>query len=1764
MELNELKKARAGIRRKVTTTLQALEGFLVAEPLDLERINARRRLLQEDSAKLKNLDDQIYAKIIAEDNNEDVDYDGDAADAAIDLELKGADDYQEKIEIIMSKVHQKLLPVRPGSPTLSEYSTAVGDGEKKKQYKLPKIQLKKFNGNLSEWLGWWSQFSKIHDDADLHEVDKFMYLSQSVVSGTRAKELVDSYPMTAANYPEVVQALKDRFGQEDLLIPHYIRGLLKIVIQNATNKEKVVLSSLYDKVETDVRALGTLKVTTQEMGRFLHPIVESCLSEEVFVAWQRSPFYEKDGSAENPPKSKLDYLLQFLKAESQREMKREQAKEDFNWDAVSFKKQDPNKAKKVRKSSEDFPTNAGLLSQNAKLDCIFCDKNNHQSCRCYKGKDMTLEDKKWQVRAKQACFICLLPGHRSNKCQADVKCQKCTKRHYEIMCPGSATGEASHSSRETTSSSLGIQCQGNILLKTIVVKVKLDNSPEYRLVRVLFDDGSQRSYATSRTVQDIGSQPFGKEESRIVLMNGSVTDYENTNKHEVVVLGMHPSSKPVKIIVREKPVIGCVTPRIPNGPWISQLKKRKIFLSDWEMAFTERPEIQILIGSDYYEKFRTGKRIQLQPGLFAVETILGWTLSGPIGGEESAAMDVTHSYFSAELSKLWDLELLGIRDTADQETKQEKDLRVKEGFLNQIQRNPDGRYVVKLPWISGVPSIPDNRKIAEKRLVAATKKLITQGEFDKYDQIFKDWMAEGIIEEMVDDPGNGGHYIPHRPVFKPDSLTTPVRPVYDASCRVGKHPSLNMCLETGPNMLDLIPSMLLRFRRYPVGALADIRKAFQMVQVAVEDRKFQKFLWWKDVEKNIFKVYRHCRVVFGMTCSPFILMAVLEYHLKSVPEEDRELAELLFKSLYVDNVITSFSQEKEYHTFKSKSTELLADAGMDLRQWESNIDFDENLDVDGNTNALGLVWDKKPDCLRCKLPKSAEDPINEVTSRKVLSLVAQIFDPIGFLCPSTLLPKMMLQKAWIKEKKWDEAWDEGETAEFRIWVEELAMVSKIQIPRFAFRPFGCAGQEEEGFQLHLFCDASNGGYAAVAFIRIENDSGVEIQFLMARSRVSPLEKKKKSKKVTIPRLELLACVIGARLKLGICEALDLSDVSIHLWSDSTTALAWIERDEDWGTFVGNRAREINKLTDKDSWKHVPGCMNPADLPSRGCGFSSLYETKWWEGPHWLRLSKEDWPNPNENEFDEDLINSEKRKTIVCALAVERIEPKFSHYMKNVRVAAWMRRIITFCLTKERSKMKFCPFLTLTEIRQGERDVLYGIQRRHFGNQPDVKGFGVIKMSDGLWHLKSRLTNRDDTESFKYPVLLPKNEPLVEQLVRYIHQSSYHSGTQHVLGRIREHYWIIHSRSLVKSIIHKCVKCQRYRVGKMKCDPASLPEKRIETVAAFQNTGVDLAGPLMIKGGKKYWIVLYTCAVYRGIYLDLVDSLSTEAFFMSLERFVNTMGRPNTVYSDNGTNFVGSSNLMKKLDFGKMTKEFGTKRINWIFNPPSAPWWGGWWERLVRSTKEILRKMMGKSKLTYDELRTCLAAVSQVINDRPLCAMTADVDDLRPLTPSIFMRDLPVTIFPEGGVAGVKFLQGSYHVMQVMKASLQARFRKEYLGFLTSKNCDDENQAPKEGDLVLVGDTNKKRFEWPLGRITKLIPGKDGKIRVVMVKTSTGVFTRPLQRLHPLEIPGKEECAISKVKVEEHAAAEEKLPEPEQVTRSGRIVKKPVRYGQWPN
>ncbi|XP_044755398.1 uncharacterized protein LOC123314290 isoform X1 [Coccinella septempunctata] len=547
-----------------------------------------------------------------------------------------------------------------------------------------------------------------------------------------------------------------------------------------------------------------------------------------------------------------------------------------------------------------------------------------------------------------------------------------------------------------------------------------------------------------------------------------------------------------------------------------------------------------------------------------------------------------------------------------------------------------------------------------------------------------------------------------------------------------------------------------------------------------------------------------------------------------------------------------------------------------------------------------------------------------------------------------------------------------------------------------------------------------------------------------------------------------------------------------------------------------------------------GSMNPADLPSRGCTAKKLLDSAWWEGPEWLRYSASYWPTDSFC-YDEELVAREKKKfTISCVVNSNTDDwyyKYFSVFHKTVYMLGWIRRFLHNC---RYPNDKHCGFLSVEEINDAELVIFRLIQHDSFSTLNDaIKSLFPFKDESGVLRIRTKLVNLEDSFDFRYPIVLPKH-PLVVRLIREEHERACHVGVQGLLCRLREKYWIIGGRKTVRSVISKCVICKRFMSKRLETLPSALPEDRVRDVSVFEVIGIDLTGPVHLRDGRKAWIAVFTCAVYRAIHLELLTSLSTEIFIQSLRRFIARRGRPKIIYSDNGTNFVGAYNMFKSLDWSIVTKFCSLERIIWKFNPPAAPWWGGFWERLIRILKNLLRRTLGKASLNFEEMFTVLCDCEAVINSRPITFLSDSVDDLCPLTPAMFIQDIKEIGVNDCDVVECSKLTRRAKYRQKLGEQLRKRFRIEYLGQLKHRFKTQSVRQLKVGEVVLVGNDNSKRGDWPLACVTELFPGKDGSVRLVRLRTSAGEILRSVQRIFPLELDSyEEETEISNIKDKEH-------------------------------
>ncbi|XP_048478552.1 uncharacterized protein LOC125488881 [Plutella xylostella] len=1407
-----------------------------------------------------------------------------------------------------------------------------------RRLRLPKLELPKFDGKAKNWIAFWSIYKKIHFDETIDDDDKFAYLIQAMEVGSPAQALIKSFPPCGRNYADAVEQLKARYARDELLIEIYVRELLSLVLQQAKG-EDMNIASLYDQLKTQLRALETLGVTSEKYAAMLYPLVESALPADMLRIWERQRSREKDADI-------LNHLLDFVKLEVESEERISITRRSLTSDEREL----------------GIPTASCLVAGSIKTleqpkgaECIWCEKTNHSSLECYKGHKMTLKARQERVTNKKGCTVCLRLGHDGKRCRSYHKCVICQKRHAMLLCPELSKLSTPNKPKDEVESSTAMTTNNNkvTLLQTLLIKV---NGTK---IRAFIDTGAQKSYILNEVALKLKLTPTGEETLKHCLFGGTETKSEKHKVYKLKIENM-TSDFAIDMTALSKNKICGPLPRVAQDSKLNlKLREMNIMLSD---TGESSDEVGLLIGADYAGAIMTETFVPIDAKVTAIRTKLGWTIQGTT---EQIQNVVINSVDLNDISCLWNLEMMGIEDPKESISKKEREKVAIDNFEKSVTMNDEGRYEVSLPWKDDKPEILSNKETAVKRLKATSKKLEKHNELENYDAVFKEWLALGIIEEEKDET-EPGHYLPHQAVIKESSLTTRVRPVFDASARDYNGSSLNSCLDKGQNFLELIPIMLMRFRAKSIGITADIKKAFLQISLIEDDRKYLRFLWWKDNGEEII-TYRHRRVVFGLTCSPFLLAATIKHHLNKYSSELTQTAQLLSESLYVDNCVVSVESQEDAEKFIKEAKLIMSEGKFELRGWITAPVKCAGTDEQTTVSILGVMWDTRTDELYCNM-NMMEECKSKLTRRVLLSIVHRIFDPIGILSPTTVVPKLLLQRTWELKIGWDTELPEDISEEFRKWLQYLPLLRDFRIPRrFCTKPYN-----EGRKSLHVFCDSSSKAYATCVFVRTEVDDDVTVRLVMAKARVAPV------KKITIPRLELMAAVMATRVYVQVKEGLTLDGYEVYFWSDSSVALTWIMTDGDWSLFVKNRVREIREHTHTEDWRYVSGTKNPADLPSRGCSPKKLLEEQWWEGPAWLKQKSSEWPVTIMFERNDEAIDSERSK--IVREHVDTIEEDFSqrfnqqsNFTRIVRTAAWVNRFCKNCRANKnnednqtrivpsnpartaesrnvKSLMEGVEPITAKEFEEAEVTLYKLIQRSECKENDKGSNIDIFEGEDGLRRVRTRLTLSDYDETFKYPILLSGKHPLVAKLIESTHKRKMHAGTNVLAAELRNTVWITGARRAIRNITSKCVICKRFNGKSYETPCPPLPENRIKDAAPFQVTGVDAAGPMILKTGGKTWIMLFTCAIYRAIHIEVVTSMTTDSFLMALRRFIARRGRCEIIYSDNGTNFRGAENHLSIIDWEKM-KEFSTaNKIRWIFNPPAAPWWGGWWEDVGAPTE----------------------------------------------------------------------------------------------------------------------------------------------------------------------------------------------------------------------
>ena len=1703
----------------------------------------------------------------------------DAWDALVDayISVKREDDFpSEAYRLSRTKTRayyyecislSKQISRQPDSAPIASTSNSFSGGnitvESRMSDNLPKINIPIFEGNILDWPKWRDTYvSVIHSNEQLSLTHKFHYLSTSLRG--LASNVINHIKIQADSYGLAWTALTEAFDNKRMLANAYLNQILSF--KPLSGKPTVdSLKSFMNKISDNIATFKLLNIPDE--GDFLlFYLAVRCLD-----ASTREQFEVANKHVAFPT---FDLLNKFIKDRCLA-LQFSQCISSTSVDQDIPGKRDVKPIKPSFKAfvakDQNFTNKYSASNQNNTKRCFICQSNIHPLRECPVFKSASVEKRHDFIKNWKGCRNCLANNHSTHHCESTWRCKECSGKHNSLLHFPKPVGVNNYGQQNvdenvhqpSTSFAGTLSAVSNkhltpteprVILGTIIAEFK-NIQGQFVSFRGLVDCGSEHSFITIKCVNKLGLtfEPTSKTISGI-----GETIFEGAKGR--VSCHMRPKNQSASIFNFEAIVVRNITGYLPsiNVPAICATKFSKYDLAD--PHFWRPGPIDFLLGADLYANVISGGPITIEqhlPKMFP--SIFGNIIMGPIIDQGSSnpyinSLLVTKSNddLNENLSKFWELEEV----PCSKQVLAPEEEWCENHFIETHRRSATGQYVIQLPFKSDVPDLRESGHTALKRFHNLEFKL--KKNENLYSQ-YRDFMIEYVqLDHMSPTISNSSYIIPHHAVTKEDRNKIKLRVVFDASAKT-REGSLNEFLHAGPKLQNDIRNILLNWRTHAVVIVADIVKMYRQIIVNEKDRCFQH-IYWRDDPSDALQKFELKTLTYGMTCSPWLALRVLKQLIKDEGSPYPNASNIITHDIFIDDVVSGAKTVTEALKFQSELIDLLNKGGFELKKWASNnkkvlekVNDNNNSsepisfihETEPTLKILGLIWFPDEDCFSYRI--KIEQPLI-FTKRRILSLVASLYDPLCFLAPTTILMKHFIQLLWKANVGWDDTIPSEIQKSWIQIIHELPLLSKLRIPRFV-----CDNHPSTSYQLIGFADASSKAYCATIYIRIIQSDKISVHLLTSKTRLAPV------KTVSIPRLELCGVVLLAKLYKSLTffiNRLDKSVLNPIFFTDSSVVLGWLNTLPcNLKVFVANRVSEVLDLTAFSSWRHVSTKQNPSDIASRGMLPSQILSSDlWWKGPSWLELPEKQWPKSlidlnidlPEMKGPQISLHSTSYSCLVDTAWMNR----FSNYFTLIRVSS---RIMRMFHNYKNPHSKITGEIKQNEFHSSLMRLIKLIQQQYFGhrNQPCYEST-IIKYSSldifiddvGILRVGGRLRHAPLPLNQKHPILLPKKCHFSKLLVDMYHYTYMHPGRLFLQGIIQLKYWIPGLRTLIQERLFHCITCYKHKAKTHEVKMGDLPSYRFFYGNAFVHVGTDFAGPIMLRESlrrksplSKGYLCLFVCLSTKALHLELVTNLTTECFLAAFNRFVARRGLPTAIYSDNGKTYVGAANKMKEFwewyqatsTLDTIVKHSSKVGVQWHFMPAYSPNFSGMAEAGVKSTKTLLRKVVGDACLSYEEAFTLLHKIEAILNSRPLGPLSADPTENNYLSPGHFLIGRPLVANPEPSVLNMRENTLSrWQLVQRMSEHFWNKWRIEYLSTLQNRvkwhKYRPNHPELKVDDIVLIKEDNVPPLRWPMGRIVEVHPGKDNHVRVATIQTASSTFKRPIRKLiplHPVSIPSFE-------------------------------------------
>ncbi|XP_075163230.1 uncharacterized protein LOC142235861 [Haematobia irritans] len=1609
-------------------------------------------------------------------------------------------------------------------------------------FKLPPCEIPNFKGDFSTWPTFRDIFTAVClNNPRLSSVEKLFHLNQRTQG--EPHDIVGKFPLTNGNLEIAWKSLSTRYENKRVLVNIQLKSLFGLPA--IATESGAALKRLQRDMNTIISLLKQYDIQVDTWDPIFTFICSNCLPDSTLTLWEQT----LSDKTVIPKWSDLDSFL----------TNRHKTLESV----FEIRKQDPNFTNKSKHpTGKSGPSNVKSFQTNvSEPKCILCPKEFHIIRKCPRFLNMDHTQRFSEIKKSNMCINCFSKVHTVRTCNSKYSCRVCGKKHNTLLHNPQSTNSANTNSNVTTipSASKSIQSTNSsrsevvhscfaagsqgVLLGTALVKV-CHRGLVY-IARALVDSGSEGTFV-SQKLFNILQLPFRRTNAKISGLNNTIS--AAVQKECSLVLGSNVDEN------IQLPATALVVPQLSgklpsstiNSNFISSLPN----LPFADPKFYEKSTIDILLGGDILPSIMLpGLQRQICGSLMAQETVFGWILTGPIPDTSTNLSPTIVSHFceislDKEISRFWEIE-----DLPRKKFSSSSDNFCEELFVRTTKRSSEGRYIVSLPFKESYPNeitMGQSRMIAMAQYFRNEARLIRNPSFkDEYDGVLEEYVTLDHMNRVSPPPDASSfvsYYLPHHAVIRPESSTTKVRVVFNASAPTSNGVSLNDVLHTGPILQNELIILILNWRLFRYVFNGDITKMYRQILVNPNQRSFQRILFRNNPQSPL-EDFELKTVTFGVNCAPYLAIRTMLQLADDVQSKFPKASEILRNFMYVDDALAGSHTISEAIESRNQLISALNSAGFEMRKWTSNsklilcdiplsdllnaefLDFDHS----STAKALGIRWNALSDSFFFAIQNFPTS--STYTKREVLSQIAKLFDPAGWLAPCIIVAKIIMQQIWIDGTGWDERITAESLRKWTSFQANYPFVNSIKIPRW----FNYCPDSEVGF--HGFCDASEKAYAAALYIRIKTKKSISTHLVVSKTKVAPI------KTLSIPRLELCGATLLAEMIDHIIPQLRIKDFTINCWTDSTIVLSWLSKPPCfWATFVANRVSKITQIVPPQRWHHVVSELNPSDLASRGMHPQDLIDNElWWQGPPFLKNPVANWPI-----FDfasEATLDLERRPVKVNFSYFNDFEDvldRFSSLPRAIRVIAYMFRF--FYRTHPKYKSNFSrpvKDISTFEVLSVHIRLQIICQKSHYpteyhslsckkriSSSSSLLSLNPFVDDEGIMRICGRLSASPALRyNERHPIIIPYNCQYARLLVRFIHEVCLHGGNQLVLRLIRAQYWIPKVKNLIKTTINKCKPCILY---KHKCQTqlmSALPPQRSEFSRPFTHTGLDFAGPFDIKSysGRscrisKGYTCVFVCFSTKAIHLEATSELSTSAFLAAFSRFVSRRGCPLHLYSDNGTNFIGASRTLAK-EFLQTSNQliasnYAHQNVTWHFIPPGAPHMGGLWEAGVKSFKAHFKKVAANFKHTFEEFQTLLTRIEACLNSRPLSPCSQEPSDLSALTPGHFLIGAPILVPIDPSVQENPIsIVNRWQRLKAIHQHFCNRWKEEYLKELHKRH---KWQRPtdnlQENTMVVIKEENLPPNCWRLGRIKKVHAGADNRVRIAELITQKGTITRPITKL----------------------------------------------------